>query len=56
MVMPRTPDRVARDDAFAEGAAIVRALAADGENFVAQTDEQDRFLSDVTADHAAIGQ
>jgi hypothetical protein len=54
--MPGAPDRVARHDAFAERSAIVRALAADGENFVAQTDEQDRLLSDVTADHAAIGQ
>jgi hypothetical protein len=32
----------------------VRALAADGENLLAQTDEQDGLVSDVTADHAAI--
>ena len=52
--MPGAPDRVARHDTFPEGSAIVRALAADGEDLVAQTDEKDGLLSDVTADHAAI--
>jgi hypothetical protein len=52
--MPGASDRVARHDTFAEGSAIVRALAADSENVVAQTDEKDGLLSDVTADHVAI--
>ncbi len=46
-VVPGAPDRVADDDALAQGAAVVRAGRADGEHVGAAADEQHRLAARV---------
>ena len=50
-VVPRAAHRVADDEPLGERAAVVRAFAADGEDFALGPRQDHRILADMSAEH-----
>ena len=55
-MVPRAAHGVADRQSLGERPAVVRAGRTDGEEFIAAARKQDRFLPDMSADHAAVGE
>ena len=54
-VVPRTPNRVADQQAVGERCAVMRALRTDREQFVGAAHEQHGCVADMALDHRAVG-